>query len=245
MPVKFVTETELRTRYEQMPFDVYLLEPGARLTPGARQFLIDFKVAWNDDTCPFGMRHATDHAPLATVVDDSNERSVHDGVNDAEAASVEADVDTADEHEDIVDDIEDSIMACAAQFTCLAALIRDDHPAFAQRCCALSAQLMQIDVAASASGVCSDRPSKERYCRRLPSSDEWAGMGMLVAHVQQVDTYLVRHARYWRRRLVCMQRRCSKESMRVHDWLMAMRALRACLHAGLEQGRDKRGESGA
>lgn len=39
--MKFVTEEDLRDLYRREPFTKYDLEPGARLTPGARQFLSD------------------------------------------------------------------------------------------------------------------------------------------------------------------------------------------------------------
>jgi hypothetical protein len=39
--VKFITENELRDEYASAPFDVYAPRDGTRLTPGARQFLID------------------------------------------------------------------------------------------------------------------------------------------------------------------------------------------------------------
>ena len=44
--MRFVTEDELRDAYATTPFDSYDLPDGARLTPGARQFLIDFGVAF-------------------------------------------------------------------------------------------------------------------------------------------------------------------------------------------------------
>ena len=42
--MKFVTESELRSLYKQNSFDVYVLEPAVKLTPGARQFLADRQV---------------------------------------------------------------------------------------------------------------------------------------------------------------------------------------------------------
>lgn len=39
--MKYITEEDLRDLYKKEPFTDYGLEPGARLTPGARQFLMD------------------------------------------------------------------------------------------------------------------------------------------------------------------------------------------------------------
>lgn len=39
--MKFITEDELRYLYKKEPFTSYELEPGAKLTPGAREFLAD------------------------------------------------------------------------------------------------------------------------------------------------------------------------------------------------------------
>jgi Ethanolamine utilization cobalamin adenosyltransferase len=39
--MKFITEMELRDLYKTEPFTTYVLEPHVRITPGARQFLVD------------------------------------------------------------------------------------------------------------------------------------------------------------------------------------------------------------
>lgn len=39
--MKYITEEDLRDLFKKEPFTDYNLEPGVRLTPGARQFLID------------------------------------------------------------------------------------------------------------------------------------------------------------------------------------------------------------
>ena len=39
--MKFLTEADLREQYRAEPFTSYVLPAGARLTPGARQFLND------------------------------------------------------------------------------------------------------------------------------------------------------------------------------------------------------------
>lgn len=43
----YVTESELRDEYAACPFDTYRLAPDARLTPGARQFLVDFRITFD------------------------------------------------------------------------------------------------------------------------------------------------------------------------------------------------------
>lgn len=40
----FVTEMDLRSIYKQQPFDTYKISPAIRITPGARQFLIDNNI---------------------------------------------------------------------------------------------------------------------------------------------------------------------------------------------------------
>jgi len=42
--MKFITEMELRDRYKTEPFATYGLETDTKLTPGARQFLVDRRV---------------------------------------------------------------------------------------------------------------------------------------------------------------------------------------------------------
>lgn len=42
--MRFITEDELRTMYRQIPFNQYKLEKDCRLTPGAKQFLVDFRI---------------------------------------------------------------------------------------------------------------------------------------------------------------------------------------------------------
>ncbi len=42
--MKFITENELRTRYSKEPFESFILSDSFKLTPGARQFLNDFRI---------------------------------------------------------------------------------------------------------------------------------------------------------------------------------------------------------
>lgn len=44
----YVTEEELRRAWGEGPFERYALKPGDRLTPSARQFLVDFRVGLDD-----------------------------------------------------------------------------------------------------------------------------------------------------------------------------------------------------
>ena len=47
--MKFITEDELRYLYRQKPFTTYEPEPGTRLTPGARQYLLDRGIDMYDE----------------------------------------------------------------------------------------------------------------------------------------------------------------------------------------------------
>ena len=46
--MKFITEEDLRDLYKKQPFTDYDLREGERLTPGARQFLVDRGVDMYD-----------------------------------------------------------------------------------------------------------------------------------------------------------------------------------------------------
>jgi len=47
--MKFITEEDLRDLYKREPFTHYDIEPGTRITPGARQFLADRGINMFDD----------------------------------------------------------------------------------------------------------------------------------------------------------------------------------------------------
>ncbi len=51
--MKFITEEDLRDLYKKQPFTDYDLKPGERLTPGARQFLVDRGINMYDNETPF------------------------------------------------------------------------------------------------------------------------------------------------------------------------------------------------
>ena len=46
----FITEDNLRYKYKKSPFDSYIIEKGSKLTPQARQFLLDFRIDIVDKT---------------------------------------------------------------------------------------------------------------------------------------------------------------------------------------------------
>ena len=48
--MKFITEEDLRDLYKKQPFMDYDLKPGERLTPGARQFLLDRGINLYDES---------------------------------------------------------------------------------------------------------------------------------------------------------------------------------------------------
>ena len=50
--MRYVTESELRDEYAACPFDTYRLAPDTRLTPGARQFLVDFRITFDAGMAP-------------------------------------------------------------------------------------------------------------------------------------------------------------------------------------------------
>ena len=55
--MKFITEDDLRTLFKKEPFASYDLIAGTKLTPGARQFLVDKKISFSDD--PFTAKRKT------------------------------------------------------------------------------------------------------------------------------------------------------------------------------------------
>ena len=47
--MKFITEADLRAMYRKSPFTTYEPEPETRLTPGARQFLNDRNIRFQEE----------------------------------------------------------------------------------------------------------------------------------------------------------------------------------------------------
>lgn len=60
--MRFITEDELRLQYKEAPFDRYQCPADAKITPGARQFLIDHRIQFDTQ-----LKSATAHgqAPAA------------------------------------------------------------------------------------------------------------------------------------------------------------------------------------
>ncbi|WLR87998.1 hypothetical protein [Streptococcus iniae] len=50
--MKFLTEDDLRLKYNAFPFETFTIENNTRLTPGAKTFLMDRKVTIYDDNDP-------------------------------------------------------------------------------------------------------------------------------------------------------------------------------------------------
>lgn len=49
--MKFITEMDLRDLYRTEPFATYVLQPDTKITPGARQFLVDRRVTLEQAQC--------------------------------------------------------------------------------------------------------------------------------------------------------------------------------------------------
>lgn len=71
--MKFITEEDLRDLYKKQPFMDYDLQPGERLTPGARQFLLDRGINLYDDD-PF-LNPGIKKAASSKSVDKSAEKA--------------------------------------------------------------------------------------------------------------------------------------------------------------------------
>lgn len=63
--MKFITEMELRDLYKAEPFTTYVLEPGSKITPGARQFLVDRGVKLVQAQCSDGKKANTNETTQA------------------------------------------------------------------------------------------------------------------------------------------------------------------------------------
>lgn len=50
--MRFITENELRDLYRQEPFTSFTLQTNERLTPGARQYLLDHGISMYDESVP-------------------------------------------------------------------------------------------------------------------------------------------------------------------------------------------------
>lgn len=64
--MKFITEMELRDLYKTRPFSTFALHPDTKITPGARQFLVDRRVALIS-------AHSIEEARLGTEISEQAE----------------------------------------------------------------------------------------------------------------------------------------------------------------------------
>lgn len=74
--MKFITEMELRDLYKIDPFSTYVLEPDTKITPGARQFLMDRGVKMLQEQDKQGGTAVQDlsNSPIKSLVKPENER---------------------------------------------------------------------------------------------------------------------------------------------------------------------------
>ena len=75
--MKFITEEDLRDIYKKQPFTDYDLQPGERLTPGARQFLLDRGINMYDENDPFinsGINKAESNQNVSACADDRRKK---------------------------------------------------------------------------------------------------------------------------------------------------------------------------
>jgi ethanolamine utilization cobalamin adenosyltransferase len=65
--MKFITEMELRDLYKTGPFTTYVLEPNTKITPGARQFLVDRRVTLVQAQCSDDKKQITNESRLEQI----------------------------------------------------------------------------------------------------------------------------------------------------------------------------------
>lgn len=73
--MKFLTEGDLRDLYNNDPFTEYVLVPEARLTPGARQFLLDRNIKMHGSDSVYRKRTNNTNVVLSTAVSESQSNS--------------------------------------------------------------------------------------------------------------------------------------------------------------------------
>lgn len=86
--MKFITEDDLRDLYKIEPFTDYQIEPGSRITPGARQFLADRGINMFDDTSSWKNRKTViekDPSPLSERKKKLNKKRVYSKIKTMEA----------------------------------------------------------------------------------------------------------------------------------------------------------------
>lgn len=69
--MKFITEEDLRDLYKSTPFTTYTQPEGTRLTPGARQFLVDWGIDMyrQDKKAVQSQEQEIQKLPLKTIQD--------------------------------------------------------------------------------------------------------------------------------------------------------------------------------
>jgi ethanolamine utilization cobalamin adenosyltransferase len=85
--VKFITEEDLRDLYKIEPFTNYEIEPGTRITPGARQFLADRGILMFDEICQANKTNVKEiQEPAGSCSDKRICRKFHSKIMSMEAA---------------------------------------------------------------------------------------------------------------------------------------------------------------
>ena len=85
--MKFITENDLRDFNKKEPFTTYEIEPGARLTPGARQFLMDKGINMFDNDSSIKKSTVNVKEPSAVYERKNNwkEKKLHSKMKSTEA----------------------------------------------------------------------------------------------------------------------------------------------------------------
>jgi ethanolamine utilization cobalamin adenosyltransferase len=89
--MKFITEDDLRILFRREPFTSYDLLGGTRLTPGARQFLVDKKISFCDD--PMSIKRKTfkpEEKKVETKEPEANKQVVISGMLELKKKTLQA-----------------------------------------------------------------------------------------------------------------------------------------------------------
>ena len=115
--MKFITEEDLRDIYKEEPFTNYEVEPGARLTPGARQFLADRGINMFDDDMYNKKKTVTNRQPEETSKCKNNwkEKKLYSKVKSIESSFFLVEEDLL--HRDV--DLAQSVIVLRKQLTCV------------------------------------------------------------------------------------------------------------------------------
>ncbi len=66
--MKFITENDLRAQYKQSVFTDYCLKENTRLTPGARQFLTDWRIGIIEEGTPCSSQRNSEVDPMNNLL---------------------------------------------------------------------------------------------------------------------------------------------------------------------------------